>query len=91
MYKYSRRNSPNKGFHYNPLPFRAKFRQGEISRVQIFASVDAKFRQDNCEISFNSTKIRGEISSNFRENRERKTTHFFCTVLYKNAFYDSSY
>ena len=30
----------------------------EISRVQIFASVDAKFRQDNCEISFNSTKIR---------------------------------
>ena len=117
MYKYSKRNNPNEGFHYNPLPFPAKFRfveilpmrifalakfrgcefslwrnfaganfrHGEISAKRNFASVDAKFRQDNSEILLTQrkfasalTKIRGEISSNFRENKERKTPNFVC-------------
>ena len=36
----------------------ANFRYGEILSKRNFASVDAKFRQDNSEISFDSTKIR---------------------------------
>ena len=48
--------------------------------------VDAKFRQDDSEISFDSTKIRerfDEISSNFRENKERKTPNL---VLHSISF-----
>ena len=44
-----------------------------------FASVDAKFQQDDSEISPDSTKIRerfDEISLNFRENKERKRISF---------------
>ena len=43
--------------------------------------MDAKFRQDDNEISFDLTKICerfDEISSNFRENKERKTPNFVC-------------
>ena len=56
------------------------FRSNEISPTRNFASVDAKFRQDDGEISFDEnsrvlwrnlvTKYR-EISSNFHENNER--------------------
>ena len=49
-----------------------------------FASVDAKFQQDDSEISPDSTKICerfDEISSNFRENKERKTPNFVCISL----------
>ena len=66
----------------------AKFRGCEFSlrrnfgKTKVtFASVDAKFQQDDSEISPDSTKIRerfDEISSNFRENKERKTPNFVC-------------
>ena len=91
-----------KGFHYNPLPLQPKFRFVDISPIRIFAganffsdensakwnsfSVDAKFRQDDSEISFDSTKIRerfDEISSNFRESKERKTPNL---VLHSISF-----
>ena len=92
MYKYSKRNNPNKGIYYTEPAFisseislcgniaSAKFLPGEISRVRIFAmakfcrcefslcrnfaSVDAKFHQDNSEISFDSTKIRESLDEN---------------------------
>ena len=58
----------------------ANFRPDEISATRNFASVDAKFRQDDGEISLDENsrvlwrnflaKFR-EISSNFRENNER--------------------
>lgn len=66
------RNDPNKGSHYKPSVFasiaseiapchfaRANFLSGEISGERNFASVDATFRQDDSEISFDLTKIRG--------------------------------
>ena len=66
----------------------AKFRECEFSLRRnfgktkvMFASVDAKFQQDDSEISPDLTKIRerfDEISSNFRENKERKTPTFVC-------------
>ena len=64
MYKYSKRNNPNEGFLYNPLPFPAKFRFVEISPMLIFAL--AKFR--GCEFSlwrnFAGANFRhGEISA----------------------------
>ena len=69
----------------------AKFRGCEFSlrrnfgKTKVtFASVDAKFQQDDSEISPDSTKIRerfDEISSNFRENKERKTPNFVCISL----------
>ena len=65
-----------------------KFRQCKFSlrrnfgKTKVtFASVDAKFQQDDSEISPDLTKIRerfDEISSNFRENKERKTPNFVC-------------
>ena len=72
----------------------AKFRERGFSLLRNFASVDAKFRQDDREISFDLTKIRerfDEISwRNFveflRDQRTKNTEfrlHFFCTVLYK--------
>ena len=84
------RNDPNKGSHYNPSVFasiaseilpchfaRANFISGEISAERNFASVDATFRQDDSEISFDSTKIRGgELSSNFRENKGPNSANF---------------
>ena len=78
MYKYRKRNNPNKGFHYNPLPFPAKFRIVEISPLRIFAKITAKFRLTQRKFASALTKFRGEISSNFRENKERKTPNFVC-------------
>ena len=76
----------------------AKFRSCEFSLHEIsakrnFASVDAKFRQDDSEISFDLTKIRERFDKISRRNfveflREQRTKntefrlHFFCTVLY---------
>ena len=74
-------SDPNKGFHYNPLPLPPKFRSAKRN----FASVDATFRQDDSEISFDSTKIRERFDETswrnfveFRENKERKTPNFVC-------------
>ena len=112
MYKYSKRNIPNEGFHYNPLPFPAKFRFVEISPMRIFAlakfrgcefllwrnfagenfrhgeislqwmrnfaKITAKFCLTQRKFASALAKIRGEISSNFRENKERKTPNFVC-------------
>ena len=70
----------------------ANFLSDKNSAKRNFASVDAKFRQDKGEISFDSMKIPerfDEISwRNFvefsREQRTKNTEfclHFFCTVL----------
>ena len=64
----------------------ANFFSDENSAKWNFASVDAKFRQDDSEISFDSTKIHerfDEISSNFRESKERKTPNL---VLHSISF-----
>ena len=64
----------------------ANFRSDEISAKRNFASVDAKFREDDSEISFDSTKIRGEISSNFRKNKERKTPNSSAFLLHRTVY-----
>ena len=64
----------------------ANFLSDKNSAKRNFASVDAKFRQDKGEILFDSMKIRerfDEISSNFRENKERKTPNFVCISFAK--------
>ena len=64
----------------------ANFFSDENSAKWNSFSVDAKFRQDDSEISFDSTKIRerfDEISSNFRESKERKTPNL---VLHSISF-----
>ena len=68
----------------------ANFRSDEISAKRNFPSVDAKFRQDDSEISFNSTKFRerfDEISSNCRENKERKAPNFVCISFAQCCIY----
>ena len=59
---------------------RWNFRSSEISAKRNFASVDAKFRQDDSEIAFHSagalTKFRGELSPHFRENKGRNSVNF---------------
>ena len=77
--------------HYNPFPLQAKFRFVEISpmQVQIFAltkfqwmrnfgRMTAKFRLTQRKFASALTKFRSEISSNFCENKERKTPNFVC-------------
>ena len=56
----------------------AKFRQKEISLqwMRNFAKITAKFCLTQQKFASALTKIRGEISSNFRENKERKTPNF---------------
>ena len=58
----------------------AKFRQNEISLqwMRNFAEMTAKFRLTRKKFASALTKFRGEISSNFRENKERKTPNFVC-------------
>ena len=63
----------------------ANFRYGEISENEIslqwmrnFAKMTAKFRLTQRKYASALTKFRGEISSNFRENKERKTPNFVC-------------
>ena len=58
----------------------AKFRQKEISLqwMRNFAKITAKFCLTQQKFASALTKIRGEISSNFRENKERKTPNFVC-------------
>ena len=57
-----------------------KFRQNEISLqlMRNFAKITAKFRLTQRKFASALTKIRSEISPNFRENKERKTTNFVC-------------
>ena len=57
-----------------------KFRHNEISLqwMRNFAKMTAKFRLTSRKFSCALTKFRGEISSNFRENKERKTPNFVC-------------
>ena len=90
MYQYSKRNDLNKRFSLQPASIsseislcgnivNANFRPGEIGEISSkrnFASVDAKFRLTQWKLASALTKFRGEISSNFRENKERKTTNF---------------
>ena len=61
----------------------AKFRECEFSlwrnfRKRNFASVDAKFRLTQRKYVSALTKFCGEIASDFRENKERKTSNFVC-------------
>ena len=58
----------------------AKFRQNEISLqwIRNFAKMTTKFRLTPRKFASALTKFRGEISSNFRENKERKTPNFVC-------------
>ena len=62
MYKYSKRSNPNKGFHYNPRPFPAKFGFVEISPMRIF--VMAKFQLN--EISLQWMRNFAKITAKFR-------------------------
>ena len=57
-----------------------KFRQNEISLQLMwnFAKKTAKFRLTQRKFASALTKIRSEISPNFRENKERKTPNFVC-------------
>ena len=64
-----------------------KFRQNEISLqwMRNFAKITVKFRLTQRKFASALTKIRSEISPNFREQRTKNTkflVHFFCTVLY---------
>ena len=81
----------------------ANFFSDENSAKWNFASVDAKFRHDDSEISFDSTKIRELFDEilwrNFvefsREQRTKNTEfsfaqHLFCTVLYKKYISSSN-
>ena len=56
-------------------------RQNEISLqwMQNFAKITAKFRLTQRKFASSLKKFPGEISSNFRENKERKTPNFVCT------------
>ena len=79
------RNFAGANFRYGQiLPVRifamAKFRQNEISLqlMRNFAKITAKFRLTQRKFASALTKIRSEISPNFRENKERKTTNFVC-------------
>lgn len=95
MYKYSKRNNPNEGFHYNPLPFPAKFRFVEISPMRIFALAKfrgcefflrrkfgkMKFRFSGCQIS--PRWQRNFVWRNFVESKERKTPNL---VLHSISF-----
>ena len=54
-----------------------------------FASVDAKFQQDDSEISPDSTKIRERFDEISREQRTQNTElrlHFFCTALWLSIY-----
>ena len=57
-----------------------KIRRNEISLqwMRNFAKIRAKFRLTQWKFASALTKFRGEISSNFRENKERKTPNFVC-------------
>ena len=57
-----------------------KFRQNEISLqlMRNFVKITAKFRLTQRKFASALTKIRSEISPNFRENKERKTPNFVC-------------
>ena len=57
-----------------------KFWQNEISLqlMRNFAKITAKFRLTQRKFASALTKIRSEISPNFRENKERKTPNFVC-------------
>ena len=68
----------------------ANFRSDEISAKRNFASVDAKFRLTRRKFASALTKFRGEISSNFRENKERKTPFFVC-ISFAQYFSLSNY
>ena len=63
----------------------ANFRSSEILAKRNFASVDAKFRQDDSKIAFASagalTKFGGELSPNFRENKGRNSANFACIPM----------
>ena len=57
-----------------------KFRQNEISLqlMRNFAKITAKFRLTQRKFASALTKIRSEISPNFRKKKERKTPNFVC-------------
>ena len=61
----------------------ANFFSDENSAKWNFASVDAKFRLTQRKFASALTKFRGEISSNFRESKERKTPNL---VLHSISF-----
>ena len=58
----------------------ANFRYPEISLqfMRNFVKITAKFRLTQRKFASTLTKIRSEISPNFRENKERKTPNFVC-------------
>ena len=62
-----------------------KIRQNEISLqwMRNFAKMTAKFRLTQRKFASALTKFRGEISSNFRESKERKTPNL---VLHSISF-----
>ena len=62
-----------------------KIRQNEISLqwMRNFAKMTAKFRLTQRKFTSALTKFRGEISSNFRESKERKTPNL---VLHSISF-----
>ena len=69
----------------------AKFRSCEFSlrrnlAKRNFASVDAKFRLTQRKFASALTKFRGKISSNFRENKGRKTRISFAFLLHCTVF-----
>ena len=56
----------------------ANFLSHKNSAKQNFAKITAKFRLTQRKFARALTKFRGEISSNFRENKERKIPTFVC-------------